>query len=544
MPINQPIPHLDKQEKGKFTNARPEDREAIMTAQEKTDRGEKLADQKIQDDLVDQTDEPALQSIEKSTATNTNIKVSSLTYYTNLGDNNAQIVATNNNKPPKNQGDEFDIAKVKSKVGKTKKTKQPKLEDNIKQTITQDITGQFKQTKEEEKKIKDTQEKDKQDYLQRAKIGKMQHNKIEQEMYAKEGIAVDAVEDTNTVAQPKKTSFVENLLSLGGLKAEAKGLNNAKYSLVIYANQNTGLALHADSQNNFEYLRLRTNLGTYGQQRWCFDNDTNQIYISNTTDCQGVYGKKCMTLFNSYTYGSPVGMYDCSLDNYNNYGQKWFFDEEGRLSLVYVQQFCLENASGLTNGNNMVIWGCGTGANKRNQDYRAGYSDFGTNMGMTMWAAASGNFQYNLIGHAFVEFWNSYGTHNTFSRWPNADYDCASNYYNNGTLVYSTNNNICDQDSITVDVEIEIKNQTIRNNKYSQFRTYGIYLTKSLWDSVVFGSGFRNNYYNGSNVDIGSTGTYNGFTSQSRNKYYLAQYSFLPSLENVALTTQDRIAYD
>ena len=68
-----------------------------MTPQEKADRDEKLADQKIQEELVDQTDEANLKSIEQSTATNSSIKVSQLTYFTNLGDTTAQTVANNNN---------------------------------------------------------------------------------------------------------------------------------------------------------------------------------------------------------------------------------------------------------------------------------------------------------------------------------------------------------------------------------------------------------------------------------------------------------------
>ncbi len=516
MPASQSIPHLDKQEKGKFTNARPEDREAVMTAQEKADRDERLADTKIQEEFVDQTNEVNLQSIEKSTATSVNIKISVLTYYTNIGDNTAQTAAFKNNKTSKKQGDKSDVVKIQNKSQKSNKTKKPKLEDNIKQTITQDITNQFKQTKEEEKIIKDKQELDKQDYLERAKSGKMQHNKMEQEMYAKDGIKVNSVEDTNTTNETKQTSFVQELLSLGGLKASAKGLNNAKYSLIIYANQNTNLTLNADSQNNFEYLRLRTNYGTYGSQRWCFDNDNNKIYLTSEAACYGTFGKKCIHALGGANYGGSVGLYDCNFQNGTDPNQKWFFDEEGRISLIYRQDMCIENASGLTNGNPMVMWGCGTGVNKRNQDYRAGYSNSGTQMGQTIWATYTGNFVYNLAGHAFVEYWNNYGAHNTFSRWPDSDYDC--NNYNG----YSTNN-ICDYDKLTVDVELDLKTNP---SKYNAFKKRSVGLTKSYWDYVVFGSGYRSNYaWWGTKVDLGGSGTYQGNISQSRNTNYQANYN-------------------
>jgi hypothetical protein len=145
-------------------------------------------------------------------------------------------------------------------------------------------------------------------------------------------------------------------------------------------------------------------------------------------------------------------------------------------------------------------------------------------MGMTMWAINTGNFTYNQVGHAFVELWNNYGTHNTFSRWDTSDNQCTRFAYldANNNVVY-LNNNICDQDVISVDVELNAE-YGLRNAKYNNFRRYGIYLDKSNWDYIVFSSGFRNNYWNGGQVDMGGSGTYNWYTSMSRSSSYGATY--------------------
>ena len=524
----------DPQITGRLANARPEDREAIMTLQEKADRDEKQVDQKVQDDLVNQTDENSLQSIENLTSTNTTIKVSSLIYYTNTGDNNAQTITTKNNKPTKKQGDKSDAAKVTSKAEKTKKTKQLKLEDNINQTIIQDITGQFKQSKEEEKKIKDTQEKDKQEYLQRAKTGKQQHNKIEQAMYTKEGIVVDAIEDTASNSQATKTSFIQDLLSLGGLKAEAKGLNNSNFSLLLYASQDQNLAITFPNYGSGQAGSVSTSYGNYGTQRFCFDNDTNQIKLAYGGTCAEVYNLCLDDRESRFVAGDTVQLYTC---NYS-YDQKWFFDEEGRIASLYNPGICIDSYGGLANGAKLGLWTCHTGSS---ENWRAGFSNSGVGSpGMTIWAIRSSNNLYgygnsnlsacqggvcengfNGPGHAFVEFWNNYNggfaTQNTFSRWDFDDNDCQNI---NRTNV--SNNNICDRDKITVDVEIDLKNNP---NKYSGFRRRGVYLNKAYYDYMVFGSGYRSNYRNGVKVDLGGDGTYSGNNvSQSRNTNYRANY--------------------
>jgi hypothetical protein len=56
-----------------------------------------------------------------------------------------------------------------------------------------------------------------------------------------------------------------------------------------------------------------------------------------------------------------------------------------------------------------------------------------------------------------------------------------------------------------------------------------------IWDYITFGSGHRNNYWKGSQVDIGAWGTYswyNWWESKSRDINYIAGY-YGGSLANV-----------
>jgi hypothetical protein len=194
---------------------------------------------------------------------------------------------------------------------------------------------------------------------------------------------------------------------------------------------------------------------------------------------------------------------------------------------------CVDAYGSLYAGADLGIWYCHSGSN---QKFRAGYNNFGTTMGMRMWAinqsyniwcggSTDCSNSYNPVGHAFVELWNTYGvgTHNTFSRWNfddgittsahNASNDCTNN--NNSV------NNICDKDAIIVDNEIDLASNP---SKYANFRKRSINLNKEIWDYIVFGSGFRNNYYNNQQVDIGGSGTYNWYTSFSRSESYPATY--------------------
>jgi Ricin-type beta-trefoil lectin domain len=566
LPENYPVPHLDPIQKGKFSNSRPEDVYNSMTPAERQANQKRMEETKLQEELVTKTTEEELKNIELDNTTNKTpeLKISQLNYYTEVGDSNAKDTAIKaqkpnskeakeENKPKLQRNDEARKTKQNSQEQKTKKNSK-KIEDKVKDTVSQDITSLFKVSDEQTNKVKSETEKQKKDWINGTKTNKQQLNEYEAEGYVKEGLDlttlnVDVIDATTNklktksqvqdmVNREKKTSSLGDLLSFGSVKAEAKGLNNAKFSLLIYNNQDNGQSFNAPSNANWTQLKLFYTNGYTGQQRWCFDNDSNQIYLSNTSDCQGKWGQKCIHALDGASYGSRVGLYDCSWNNYNDAWQKWVFDENGRISLLYRQDFCIEKSWGLSYSQldkGLVMWGCNSGAGKENQEYRAGYNNFGQNMGMTIWANRNSfnvagltcigpcSNGYNAIGHAYTEFWNALGTHNTFSRWDYTDTndwrDGCSNY--NGNSV----NNICDRDNITVDAEIDMKTVP-KLPKYSQFKARNVGLIKSYWDYISFGSGYRSNFvYWGTNVDLGGLGTYySNNTSASRDSNYNAYY--------------------
>ena len=564
---NYTIPHIDPKQKGKFTNARIEDRLASMTPEDKQQNDQRVQEAKTQSDLVQCLKSSNLDLTKDSDS----VPINQLTYTTSNKDQSANNLSTKANKSAKNGSNltKQEQQEITDKSKPQKKIKSPecktKLEDCIESAIVQDTTGSLQADPEQQAKIKADNEEIKQgikNHLNKFKSGeykdkdnqpvKAQFSEQEAQAYMKEGINIkdygaEIISGTkndlqsNSTQEIKKVSWLEDLLNLGNIKTEAKGLNNSVFPLLIYANQNTNLSFQADTPNWAQQIKLSWTNGNFTNQRWCFDNDTNQIYLSyNQGTCTGRWNKMCLHALQGAQYGSQVVLINCNWNNYQDAWQQWVFDENGRIAIKSRPDMCMENASGLTNGNPMVMWGCHDGANGQ---YRAGDNNFGTSMGMTMWAvnnSYNGYFLgcfgqcsnlYNAVGHAFVELWNNSGTRNTFSRWGNNDVDCN----NNMTL---TNNNICDYDAITVDTEIEIKDNYIRNTKYAAFRRYGIYMYKSDWDKLVFGSGFRDNYKNGVNVDIGGKGTYyydyqcvpNGCWiantySMSRNSYYNAAYT-------------------
>jgi hypothetical protein len=90
---------------------------------------------------------------------------------------------------------------------------------------------------------------------------------------------------------------------------------------------------------------------------------------------------------------------------------------------------------------------------------------------------------------------------------------------------------MCDGDAITVDLEMN-SGLGLGQNKYSQFRKNNTDVNKSNWDYIVFSSGFRNNYWNGGQVDMGGSGTYDNGNSKSRINGYTATYGYA-NLSNV-----------
>ena len=368
-------------------------------------------------------------------------------------------------------------------------------------------------------------------------------------MLKKDGIDVKAlggeiVENTQDktpeqIPKSKKTGLVESLeflLNIGNINTEAKGLNNSKNSLLLYSSQNNYLSFTGDTNNNWQQLRVRGTNGSYdlnGTQRFCFDNDNNKIYITTEGMCNGWWNKKCIHALGGPSYGGTVGLYDCNFQSGNDSNQKWFFDEENRLAMMSRPDMCIESSWGLGNGNGLVTWGCSVGAGLQNQSYRAGYNNFGTGMGMSIWATGIGSESSPFFdGHAYIELWNSFGgLHNTFGKWDAKNYDnnCSrSQFYN---INYTKNNNICDYDAINVDNEWEWKhyiNPIIDNKNYYKKGTWSS-LSKNDWDYIAFGSGYRsNNKYDGNWINLGSDGTYAwGYSSRSRDANYRAEYRII-----------------
>jgi hypothetical protein len=406
----------------------------------------------------------------------------------------------------------------------------------------------FKTTPQEEQKKKDEQDKEKQKLVDNLKKTQEenrqkknsssisqnttnsthQFNEIEAEMYKKEGINVEDYGANIMTSEGKVklkkdvitdvTDLVNKSLSLGSINTEAKGLNNTLNSLIIYNPNSTNLSITVNPQAGQQAF-LKTNYGNYGgydSQRWCFNNNTNEITLmANSGSCSNTqsYSGLCLdNLGGNTNYGDRVGVWYCN----GLFPQKWFFDEMGRIAMVVRPDLCVDGESNRWDwGARMILWGCRN--DSQNQTFRAGYNNHGTGMGMTMWASDFGNWHYNLWGHAFVELWNGIGTHNTFSRWNTNDNNCS--------WINSRVNNMCDNDAITSDVEFD----SSYDPKYNVFRKYGIYINKIDWDYIVFGSGHRNNYWQGNQINLGGSGTYCyacTITSRSRDPNFQASYGY------------------
>ena len=334
-------------------------------------------------------------------------------------------------------------------------------------------------------------------------------------MYIKEGINVrdygaEVVEvsrdkqEPTVITETPKSSWIDSILKVGQVSTQAKGLNNSANALILYGSQNNGLSITFDT-NYRTRGKIRTTSGDYNTQRFWFDNGTNQIRLNNTNQCLDVYG-------GNFYAGAQVYVWDC----HGGASQKWFFDEQGRLATLYNQDLCLDSYGGLNWGADLGLWTCHTGAS---ESFRAGYNNFGTNMGMSIWATGvGGNISSFLDGHAYMELWNNYGMHNTFGKWPSGDYVCF-----NG----ARSNNICDYDAVNVDNPWEIAhyyNPVINGTNYYKKGTWS-WLSKNDWDYITFGSGYRSNYkYNGVFMDLGGWNTYYYNWSKSRDVNYPSRY--------------------
>ena len=532
LPSSVLTPYNTPSIRGSWSNSSQEDVFKYQTAQQKEDRESRQEESITQQQILDnwnQKTENTLKALEP--------KITQIAYMTRVGDKSTQQFAKSKGIIYQNKLEQNESTTIQ-KLSKPSRKSDSKTQTN--KAVSQDITSMFNVSEQEKNESKAKTNTEKQNVVNQLKatkskldsgqnIPKHQFNQMEADSYLKEGVDVEALgaqiidKTTNS-----KIGLWESLFSVGILNTQAKGLNNTKNSLIMYTPSNTGVAINAPTNSNWQQLNLNYNGGYYNSQRWCFDNGNNKIYLTWESTCDGNWWwKKCLHALDGAIDGSRLGLYDCNWNNGGDNWQKWIFDEGGRLSLQVRPDKCVDAYGGNVNaGSNLVMWSCHSGYN---QKFRAGYNNHGTGMGMTMWAADFGNFTYNQLGHAFVELWNNYGTHNTFSRWDFNDNDCIRysyrDPYNNPVYL---NNNTCDGDAITTDVELN-QEYGLRNPKYNAFRKYGIYLDKSDWDNITFGSGHRNNYWNGQNVDMGGSGTYcyacSG-ASQSRNSNYNATYGY------------------
>jgi hypothetical protein len=425
------------------------------------------------------------------------------------------------------------------------------LSDKVELATSIDVSQMIKSNPVEENKKKEEQNKEKQKVLDRltksktnpekyqnGETKKHQFNEMEAEMYKKEGIDVEEynadIIDKNGKVKPKakKTVDVTDIinkalstsLSLGSLKTEAKGLNNSANSLIMYNINSTNLSwtVRGEAGNQVYLDNNYGNYNWYYAQRWCFSNDTNQIYLTFNVTCDYLTSSfLCLDAFGGHARMSRIGLWGC----HSGANQKWIFDEMGRVAPLTRQDLCVDGENySWGQGARMILWDCHNGSN---QTFRAGYNNHGTGMGMSIWATGVGNVSgFTLFdGHAYIETWNNYGTHNTFSRWGNptnyVDSDCGNSWYWDSLANQwktARLNNICDGDQISVDHPFEINffrpNYTIGTSGYKGTWSY---MNKSNWDYLVFGSGYRSNWYQNArlynNMDLGGQGTYTWYGS-------------------------------
>lgn len=301
-----------------------EDKQKILTNKDKNDIQTKINEQKIQEELYN---EISTKDLEISN-NNDQINVVQLTYYTKNNDKSLEYLSKTSGKKIQKEENKENIPKIKKLITdelNSQKTKKIKLEnsfeDNVKSIISQDISSIFAIDQNNEDKIKNQNEIEKQNYIQRAKNTKQEHNQKEMEMMQKSGINPKDFGGKVT-REETKVGLWDNILKFGSVETSAKGLNNAKYGLLIYANKNTGLSLNADTPNDWQQLNLRTTQGYTGKQRWCFDNNSNKIYLDTVGICNGWGGKKCIHALGGSNYGDSIDLYDCNYNYGNDAGQK------------------------------------------------------------------------------------------------------------------------------------------------------------------------------------------------------------------------------
>jgi hypothetical protein len=284
-------------------------------------------------------------------------------------------------------------------------------------------------------------------------------NKVKQFYTQEEQELIDIVENKN------------NLLSkiFGGIKADAKGLNNSASELLIYSWSNTNLALdlpggNLSNGNQFQvYARNGTNA-----QRFTFNNQTNEVKI------QG----KCLDINNSnFNNGTKVQVWDCNGSN----SQKWVFDGT-QLKAKANDWKCLDASGSMNQGSQVQIWDCHGGSNQR---WVAGSNDFTTQRQIWIYATPTGNISGGDYGHVLVSFDNAInGVTNTMTSWSD-----AHDYNSNNTGRY---NNNADGDAAYVDVEYDWNKASYARPSNWRHKYHNI--SKKLSDVYRYNSGYRYGY--------------------------------------------------
>ena len=401
---------------------------------------------------------------------------------------------------------------------------------------TEDISDMFAVDPKAEAKVKEDAKKSLANFKELSKTHKQYLNEQEASGYGK-----DLPENVEIIGKTKKVSLLDNILDFGTVNASAKGLNNAKFSLIMYFAGSENLALQTMGYD--VQARLMPKTGNYGQQRWCFDNDTNQIWSTPFQTCDSKNGMWCLDIAGSYSNGTRITTHPChSGDN-----QKWIFTEDGALASKFAPNMCLDSAQGINANSVIQLWSCHhyTSGWFPHQNLRAGYNNFGQNMGMSIWVTPIGYTGQNVTnGHVYMELWNGVGIHNTFGKWPSGNKDLDTCYNIEETIIgpdihplnqikFTTVNNICDNDDIHVDNRWErthYKNSIMQEGNlitdYYKARANSS-LSKEKWDYIAFGSGYRSNYYkNKGKIDLAAYGTYdsNG-KSRSRSIEFKSTYT-------------------
>lgn len=181
-----------------------------------------------------------------------------------------------------------------------------------------------------------------------------------------------------------------------------------------------------------------------------------------------------------YDNGDRVHLWDCHGGN----NQKFIVQSDGTIRPKLAQHMCLDASAGISFGSRIHLWQCHGG---QNQKFNAGEYDFdGQRFYLRIQSLPTPNAQ-NISGHTFVSVWRTQrGITNTFSFWPNRDFNDSNN---NGRK-----NNIGTGNYINIDHEDDWNNSYLGNAK--GFRYKDIMISKQMYDEIKYLRGYQvNNSY-------------------------------------------------